>query len=355
VAFEETLSFPVEILTKKIRTYKMPHLSVSFPKQLIKTTINKISTVIDSLSWIHAPNSFFDAKNEIHGIQIKNLNKHMVLERQWWFWVRPHFGGQVIEASANAKPNEVQFILGTNQQGDEHILLLPLIAGDWRAYLRPEGTQGLTLGIHGGASTSKPQGDVPLMVVSRGKDPQSLVTATIKMVSEKLGTFKMATEKRVPEFVDLFGWCTWDAFYQDVSSKKVLAGLDSFKKGGVVPKFMILDDGWQDVNDKGQFNRFEANKKFPGDLKKLTSQAKNKYGVQLFGLWHALQGYWGGVSPNGPLAKEYPIKKRQGLKPCDMLEQEIGLVHEHDIYRFYQDFYHASLPACPSGSSSYSL
>ena len=48
-----------------------------------------------------------------------------------------------------------------------------------------------------------------------------------------------------PSFVDYFGWCTWDSFYTDLSSNRILSGLESFKSAGVRPRFLILDDGWQ--------------------------------------------------------------------------------------------------------------
>jgi hypothetical protein len=31
--------------------------------------------------------------------------------------------------------------------------------------------------------------------------------------------------KQRPDFVDAFGWCTWDAFYSKVSAKGLLLGL----------------------------------------------------------------------------------------------------------------------------------
>jgi hypothetical protein len=41
------------------------------------------------------------------------------------------------------------------------------------------------------------------------------------------------------------GWCTWDAFYHDVSAQGIAAGLQSFNDAGVKPRWIIIDDGWQ--------------------------------------------------------------------------------------------------------------
>ena len=79
-----------------------------------------------------------------------------------------------------------------------------------------------------------------------------------------------------PSFVDYFGWCTWDSFYTDMSSKRLLNGLDSFTKLGVTPRFVILDDGWQSTNVDtkmngeqwtGRLKSFQANFKFHSEYK----------------------------------------------------------------------------------------
>ena len=59
------------------------------------------------------------------------------------------------------------------------------------------------------------------------------------------GSARSRLEKQVPANLDFFGWCTWDAFYSDVSAKGVGEGLASLCRGGINPKFLIIDDGWQ--------------------------------------------------------------------------------------------------------------
>jgi raffinose synthase len=147
--------------------------------------------------------------------------------------------------------------------------------------------------------------------------------------------------------VDYFGWCTWDSFYTDLSVRRVIGGLESFKGTGVVPRFMILDDGWQSttVDDKmngfqwgGRLTSFNANFKFSDDdheerelvinppdvassagtvfaqgevlegsagvveasqsqhsLAHLAEQIKSHHGIKFLLVWHTLSGYWAGV------------------------------------------------------------
>jgi raffinose synthase len=51
----------------------------------------------------------------------------------------------------------------------------------------------------------------------------------------------------LPGIIDHYGWCTWDAFYQEVTQEGVEVGLQSLASGGSPPKFVIIDDGWQSV------------------------------------------------------------------------------------------------------------
>ena len=60
------------------------------------------------------------------------------------------------------------------------------------------------------------------------------------------GSLKMNRTRALgPSFANYFGWCTWDSFYTDLSTNRVIQGLKSFKRTGVTPRFLILDDGWQ--------------------------------------------------------------------------------------------------------------
>jgi hypothetical protein len=46
---------------------------------------------------------------------------------------------------------------------------------------------------------------------------------------------------------DVQGWCTWDAFYHDVSGLGLQQGLEGFRAADParVPRWLIIDDGWQ--------------------------------------------------------------------------------------------------------------
>ena len=99
-----------------------------------------------------------------------------------------------------------------------------------------------------------------------------------------------------------------------VSADKIKTGLESFREGGFVPKFLLLDDGWQTVcdayEDRGlhKLSKFCANEKFDHDLTEIVNIVKKEYGVEQFYVWHALLGYWGGLEPDSPDMKKYGVR-----------------------------------------------
>ena len=76
--------------------------------------------------------------------------------------------------------------------------------------------------------------------------PQLLARA-LRAASSRMRTFRPRDRKRAPPHADVFGWCTWDAFYSTVSADAVRSGLASLRDALVPARFVIIDDGWQDV------------------------------------------------------------------------------------------------------------
>lgn len=144
----------------------------------------------------------------------------------------------------------------------------------------------------------------------------------------------------MPAFVDHLGWCSWDAFYSKVDERKFLSALRSFREGGTKPGFVILDDGWLD-NEGDLLRSFAMNGKFLHGLASLVRQAKEDFGVVYFGIWHALNGYWGGVDPRSPLGKKYEVLKSTGLiRPwAGNTRNKLYLVNPQQAARFFTEFH----------------
>lgn len=282
--------------------------------------------------------------------QLEGLERFTACHRYEPYWMKPAVGERLREL-----PTETQFLLARRADG-LHVLCVPLLAELFRFSLRGGGDDTLTLvGETGDAFTPGTGGLAAYLAL--GQDPYELVERAARVVARRLGIERLRRDKPLPDFVQGFGWCTWDAFYQEVSSERVLAGLSAFRAGGVEPRFLILDDGWQSVQRRptgeSRLTAFGANAKFEGGLSALVAQAKQHFQVRHFLVWHALVGYWGGV--DGEALSGYGVRDHTRqfgdgiLAHAPTFNQEwwgalVGLVPAEHIARFYDD-YHASLAA----------
>jgi len=229
----------------------------------------------------------------------------VALFREEPFWMRP-----CVETRVERVPVDTQLLFVELEQGG-YAVVVPLVKGLFRASLqgrvaKPAAGAGASVGdgeLTAVLQTGDPQtlgGDALVAYVAVGEDPFELAEASVREVGKALGTFDLRGELKAPAFADRFGWCTWDAFYQEVSHEKVREGLQSFRDGGVEPRFLILDDGWQSVAATGtgetRLTGFDANDKFPEGLRGTVTLAKDQFSVDTFFVWHAVYGYWGGLS-----------------------------------------------------------
>ena len=140
-------------------------------------------------------------------------------------------------------------------------------------------------------------------------------------------------------------YCTWNALGQSLTEDKIINALEILKTHGITITNLIIDDNWQTLDNEGdsQFKRgwkaFEANPKgFPSGIKHTTVAIRERYpNIKHVAVWHALMGYWGGISPHGELARNYKTKSvctRDLVPGGSMLA-----VDPEDIQRFYDDFY----------------
>lgn len=83
------------------------------------------------------------------------------------------------------------------------------------------------------------------LLLACGSDPFQLVDAGVAAAAALSGGAAPRSTKQLPASLDGFGWCTWDAFYSTVSARGLVEGLSSLHAGGIAPKLLIIDDGWQ--------------------------------------------------------------------------------------------------------------
>jgi len=260
-----------------------------------------------------------------HFLALYNCNVH---------WIVPKTGTEIKDI-----PDSTQFLLWQTADG-AYGVALPLICGDLKASVCGC-DDGLHVTMKGALKGEEPE-NAELLYIDYGSNPYQLTLDAVKNISERLNSFKLRIEKNIPKFLDYIGWCTWDAFYGAVDEKKVIMGLDSFKKSDFPLGYMILDDGSWDAHYEYLKTTSVSKNKFPEGLHSLISKAKNEYGLKMFGVWHCFTAYWCGINPEGELAKKYNyIKSYADIRPWieEDTSQDCFAITPEDIGAFYEELH----------------
>ncbi|CAA2997512.1 probable galactinol--sucrose galactosyltransferase 1 [Olea europaea subsp. europaea] len=301
----------------------------------------------------------------------------------WWMTQRMGTSGKDI-------PFETQFLIVEGQDGSHfgedgedksalYVVFLPILEGDFRAVLQGNANNELEICLESGDPAVQEFEGSHLVFVAAGSDPFDVITNAVKSVERHLQTFSHRDRKKMPDLLNWFGWCTWDAFYTDVTSEGVKQGLQSFEQGGIAPKFVIIDDGWQSVsmdpvsiaskadntaNFANRLTNIKENHKFQKDgqeghrvedpamgIQHIVNKIKDEHSVKYVYVWHALTGYWGGVRPGGDGLEHYDSKLAypisspgvQSNEPCDALnsitKNGLGLVNPEKVFNFYNELH----------------
>ncbi|RVW50133.1 putative galactinol--sucrose galactosyltransferase 1 [Vitis vinifera] len=304
----------------------------------------------------------------------------------WWMTQRMGSCGQDI-------PFETQFLIVEGQNGSHfgegsemgagqsalYVVFLPILEGDFRAVLQGNEHNEIEICLESGDPAVDGFEGSHLVFVAAGSNPFDVITNAVKTVEKHLQTFSHRDKKKMPDMLNWFGWCTWDAFYTDVTAEGVRQGLKSLEKGGIPPKFVIIDDGWQSVgmdttgikckadnttNFASRLTHIKENHKFQKDGKEghrvedpamglhhIVTEIKEKHYLKYVYVWHAITGYWGGVSP-GITEMElyeskisYPISSPgvNSNEPCEALTSIVtnglGLVNPEKVFSFYNELH----------------
>lgn len=146
------------------------------------------------------------------------------------------------------------------------------------------------------------------------------------------------------EWYDGLTYCTWNGLGQNLTEQKIFDALDSLSAEGITITNLIIDDNWQSLA-KGdtQFARgwsdFDANKEgFPHGLAATAAEIRKRHPhVKHIAVWHAILGYWGGIDPQGWIAKNY--KTVEVEKEPGVAGGTFTVVAAEDAGRMYNDFY----------------
>lgn len=215
--------------------------------------------------------------------------------KEWW--QRPAFAAHTEDI-----PKCTQLLMWRHD-GEYHVLLA-LCGADYRADIHGEnGEIVLTL-------SSNKNGmmlcESVACVHAQGKDPYKVCEDAVSFgIQLSHSNGKLRREKRYPEMFEYLGWCTWDAFYQEVNGEGVLSKLAEFKEKKLPLQWVLIDDGWSqaDYTEQELAGLDAEEEKFSGGMEAITRRIKGE-GVAHVGVWQAAMGYWNGVKPDSKAHSE---------------------------------------------------
>ncbi|XP_043704808.1 probable galactinol--sucrose galactosyltransferase 2 isoform X1 [Telopea speciosissima] len=255
-----------------------------------------------------------------------------------------------------------------------YILMLPVLDGQFRTSLQGTPTNELQFCVESGDPDVQCSQSLEAVFINSGDNPYKLMNESFMILEKHKDTFSLIKNKKIPHNLDWFGWCTWDAFYTEVDPQGIKEGLESLAEGGCPPRFLIIDDGWQDtINEFSKEGEpflegtqfatrlvdIKENNKFTGigsnssceNLHQFIKTIKDKYGLKYVYVWHALLGYWGGLLPTSKAMKKYnprivyPVQSPGNIGnirdvAMDSLEKYgVGMIDPTKILEFYDDLH----------------
>lgn len=224
----------------------------------------------------------------------------MYLYNEWW--TRPAFVERFQDIPGRTQTAFFRY-------GDRYACMVLPAGKEFKTYLSG-GTEGevcleMTSGLGGQNSVEE-----PLYLIAEAPSLYEAIHKAFTRLAEYKG-IRMREDRRIPEMFRYLGWCSWDAFYREVSEEGIRKKAKEFSEKKIPVRWMLIDDGWMTSRGELLANFIPDSTKFPEGFRKMTEDIKTETGVRWFGVWHALGGYWGGIAPGSSLdVKERPYLYR---------------------------------------------
>ncbi|XP_022847247.1 stachyose synthase-like [Olea europaea var. sylvestris] len=165
--------------------------------------------------------------------------------KTWW-------STQWVGKSGSDLQMETQWAMISVPETRSYVVIIPITEGKFRSALQPGLDGHAMIFAESGSSKVKASSFDAIAYIHVSDNPYTLMKEAYSAVRVHLNSFKLIEEKSPPPLVNKFGWCTWDAFYLTVEPAGIWQGVKEFSDGGISPRFLIIDDGWQSINMDGQ-------------------------------------------------------------------------------------------------------
>ncbi|PSN70162.1 raffinose synthase protein-like protein Sip1 [Corynespora cassiicola Philippines] len=279
------------------------------------------------------------------------FSRWFALVRLWSPWLAPRQG------KGKFQPDKDAVLASFERTDGTHVAVLAVSGvDDVLTTLHHDGSGNIIIN----SRNDSEQDGIARLIVAVGKEINLAVAAAMYHARKIVLKYEVASGQNEAEMKSLLDdfkpewlenwydgltYCTWNGLGQNLTEDKLFEALDSLNENKINITNLIIDDNWQSLDHEGgdQFKNawleFEATKVgFPRGLKATVDdiRSKNK-NIQHIAVWHALFGYWGGISDKGKIAQEYKtvtVQKKDGVSGGKM-----RVVAEEDVARFYKDFY----------------
>ena len=217
----------------------------------------------------------------------------MYLFNDWW--TRPAFISGFSQIPART---QVAFL----KYPDRCACLVPAVGESYKAYLAPGGPDWFSLELTAGMGGQSGL-DEPVFFLAEDQSIYGAVEKVFRHLAREKGV-RTRQERRFPDMFRYLGWCSWDAFYTDISEEKVREKARELREKNVPVRWILMDDGWLSTEDGRLYDFAPEKAKFPAGFSGMIEDIKREGSVAWFGVWHALGGYWGGILPGSPLERQ---------------------------------------------------
>lgn len=173
-----------------------------------------------------------------------NGSKLLALSRMKLWWMSPWWGDT---QHLHQLPPETQCLLVEYRSSGTVACFLPLVDSHCRCSFVGSSRNEVMLQAETGNSRCAINSMKHAVCVALAHDAYASVHCALSLARDSLASFRLRQEKEAPEHLWRFGWCTWDAYYREIDYDGLRAGIDTLAHGGCPPRFVILDDGWQNT------------------------------------------------------------------------------------------------------------
>lgn len=289
--------------------------------------------------WVHAEKKiqepffgaqeYWDARGGFrYRIEVSGAEKFLSVYQHKDWWLRPAFPDRLEEI-----PSRTQLLL--MKRGGKYLALAAVCGEECRTDLAGA-PGGLEIRIASNCCGRKVLEDLSL-TAAEGDDPYLCCHRAVEYALQLMGRDTMVREERqYPQLFEGLGWCTWDAYYHQVTEEGILKKLQEFREKEIPVKWVLIDDGWLDADyEKQQLLGLDAKKSgFPDGLGGCVRKIKEQYGIEAVGVWHAVMGYWNGLAEGSQAEKAL----EQGS--CRLEDGRIiPAAEEGAAFQFYQTWH----------------